>query len=56
MISSDWTEGNKTGSFPGSSGGASFAHPNGKNTAANQDANGGTTGSLKSWANNDFSP
>ena len=35
----------------------SFAHPAGLNTSNNQDANGGTTGPLKSWAGNDyFSP
>lgn len=67
ITSSDWSEGNKSGpglwgypgDYPGLSlagqpamAGASGAHPNGLNTDAYQDANGGTTGPLASWANN----
>lgn len=51
---SDWIEGTATGAYPGSAGGLSAAHPMGYNTSQNQDADGGTTGPLQSWANNDF--
>ena len=34
--------------------GVSFAHPMGLNTNANQNASGGTTAPLQSWANNDY--
>ncbi len=56
VTSSDWIEGTGTtdGYFPGAAGGASFAHPQGHNTGANQDTNGGTTGPMQSWANNDY--
>ena len=54
VTSTDWIEGVQTEGFPGAAGGASFAHPMGHNTDTNQDANGGTTGPLQSWANNDY--
>ncbi len=54
VTSSDWTEGTKNGGYPGAEGGASFAHPNGKNTGADQNADGGTEPPLQSWANNDY--
>ena len=63
ITSCDWAEGNKggnpanDGNYPGAgtpAPGVTFAHPSGLNTNINQDANGGTTGPLKSWANNDW--
>ena len=51
ILTHDWTEGTGTGwgSYPGAAGGVSFAHPNGHNTAANQNSSGGTTTPLQSW-------
>ncbi len=52
ILTHAWTEGPGTvdgGSYPGSAGGVSWAHPNGHNTGPNQDANGGTTGALEDW-------
>ncbi len=52
VLTHSWTEGTGAtdmASYPGAAGGVSFAHPNGKNTGPDQDANGGTTGSLQTW-------
>jgi hypothetical protein len=54
IISSDWIEGTQTGGYPGAGGGLSAAHPMGYNTGADQNASGGTTPPLQSWANNDY--
>ncbi len=54
ITSSDWIEGTCTGQYPGAAGGASFAHPMGYNTSLNQNASGGTTAPLQTWANNDY--
>ncbi len=54
VISSDWIEGTGTGQYPGAAGGASAAHPMGHNTNENQNASGGTTAPLQSWASNDY--
>lgn len=68
VVSNDWDEGNKTGTYgdypgkdltgsggPGPAPGVSYAHPSGLNTTGNQDADGGTTGPRQSWGDgNDF--
>ncbi len=54
ITSSDWIEGTGTPAYPGAAGGLSAAHPMGYNTGPNQDADGGTTGPLQTWANNDY--
>ncbi len=56
VTSSDWIEGTQNSAYPGAAGGASFAHPMGRNTNQNQDADGGTAGPLHTWANNDWLP
>ncbi len=53
VLTHDWTEGPGTTdmiSYPGAAGGVSYAHFNGRNTDAFQDANGGTTGPQQTWS------
>jgi hypothetical protein len=50
-----WSEGNKNGNYPGAAPaarGASWAHPNGIQTANNQNADGGTATPWYSWGPN----
>ena len=49
VLTHDWIEGTKNGTYPGAAGGVSFAHPVGYNTGTNQNASGGTTPPLQSW-------
>jgi hypothetical protein len=61
ITSTNWSEGNKgdatngDGNFPGAGTpalGATLAHPNALNTAANQNGSGGTTAPLQGWGVN----
>jgi hypothetical protein len=45
----DWAEGESNGGYPGATAGISTAHPAGRNTGPNQNANGGTAAPLQTW-------
>ncbi len=49
VLTHDWLEGTSTGGYPGAAGGVSSKHPIGYNTAANRNADDGTTPPLASW-------